>query len=1060
MSGLLIPVAAAASLSVAQRLRISRRRIRAAEAKSTIAEKAEKDATAAREQAEEFVSGAVRQTSELEEQNRNLASVNAVSFALSGSMDEDGATETALQLIARVLEVPAVQLHELRSEGLQPRHVFVTAEPETGGERLDEALMEQAMQSSEPIVAGDVAAPLQPYAIIALIAKGRRVGSLAAIGTREAGWDERALRMFELIGRELGVALENECLYRDAVDGAEAETMVSTASRVVAVGEIDRALAQLLAMLAPVLDARVSGVVNRESGESTPRVIARYGESGSPALNAAFSAALESAPALAADRTTALVLGTGGEGPLPDALQEAAVGALAIVPVAVVSSDEAMAGGEPGSVRTVSAVLVIAGDSDAEWGERSLGIMRRLAEIIARRLETDAFTQLQERRMQEFAGLAKVASTIQSTIDPDRLYSGFAMAVRDLVPYGHLYIARVDVHDGLAQVSSFDSDGNLMPARESDPADGEHAWLAQRSIEQWAAEDGVPSFIEDDDRFGLVAPMRPKGQLLGLVAIGTRDPSLGQAKTLLAQATEHLSLALDSAALYRQATERAARIQVFGNLASTVASVVDLRDAFEEFAEEMRWVVPFDSALMIDVDEETGELHEYASCPRRQRRRSTGALVTGTPLEHAVRVGETITMMRSDPLFSDLNWGVLGVEAQSVAAVPMIHNGKLHAVFTIVRNDEQAFEVDELAALEEVTGLLSVSIDRLRLYERAEYNARHDTLTGLPNQRYLQERLESLRSGVTEDGESAIMMLDLDQFKVFNDTLGHEAGDRVLQLVTRELKASTRGEDFVARNGGDEFVVVMEDSGERAAQALANRIHETLVDLHTEIPGAPVKIRTSIGIAVAPNDGRTVEDVLRAADGAMYEAKSEEDRQHTRLARESRQDERARKLHVREGRTSTDAILNASRAGGSDEELDALATAERYALVAAVRLDAHPEATVPLRLLIAGLAAGRFDDLERRRVREGAQMMIDGHNETWRRTAPDVMALNEQIAHAAVELAWTEAAPPVGEGLDLATAAVRAREILAGSVEDDVLDAVDLAARERMLNSRSDRLAA
>ncbi len=145
---------------MAQRLRISRRRIRAAEAKSTIAEKAEKDATAAREQAEEFVSGAVRQTSELEEQNRNLASVNAVSFALSGSMDEDGATETALQLIARVLEVPAVQLHELRSEGLQPRHVFVTAEPETGGERLDEALMEQAMQSSEPIVAGDVAAPL------------------------------------------------------------------------------------------------------------------------------------------------------------------------------------------------------------------------------------------------------------------------------------------------------------------------------------------------------------------------------------------------------------------------------------------------------------------------------------------------------------------------------------------------------------------------------------------------------------------------------------------------------------------------------------------------------------------------------------------------------------------------------------------------------------------------------------------------------------------------------------------------------------------------------------
>jgi hypothetical protein len=67
-------------------------------------------------------------------------------------------------------------------------------------------------------------------------------------------------------------------------------------------------------------------------------------------------------------------------------------------------------------------------------------------------------------------------------------------------------------------------------------------------------------------------------------------------------------------------------------------------------------------------------------------------------------------------------------------------------------------------------------------------------------------------------------------------------------------------------------------------------------------------------------------------------------------------------------------------------------------------------------VVIAGYAAGRFEDLERHRVREGAQMMIDGDNETWRRTAPDVMALNEQLAHAAVELAWAEAEPPVERG--------------------------------------------
>ena len=84
-------------------------------------------------------------------------------------------------------------------------------------------------------------------------------------------------------------------------------------------------------------------------------------------------------------------------------------------------------------------------------------------------------------------------------------------------------------------------------------------------------------------------------------------------------------------------------------------------------------------------------------------------------------------------------------------------------------------------------------------------------------------------------------------------------------------------------------------------------------------------------------------------------------------------------------------------------------------------------------------------------------MMIDGDNATWRRTAPDVMELNEQIAHAAVELAWAEAEPPVGEGLELDTAAVRVRELLDGSVPDDVLEAVEFAARERMLHSSTEQ---
>ncbi len=183
---------------------------------------------------------------------------------------------------------------------------------------------------------------------------------------------------------------------------------------------------------------------------------------------------------------------------------------------------------------------------------------------------------------------------------------------------------------------------------------------------------------------------------------------------------------------------------MLGNLASTVASAVDLRDTFDEFADEMRWIVPFDRALMLLVDNESGEVEEYASCPPAAGdRRATRVLTAGTPLAEAVRAGEAITLERTDPELAQLDWKLFGIDAQCVAAVPVVRDGETEAVFAIVRHARIGFDAEELLALEEVAGLIAVSIDRLRLYERAGFNARHDPLTGLPNRRFLDERLSA-----------------------------------------------------------------------------------------------------------------------------------------------------------------------------------------------------------------------------------------------------------------------------------------------------------------------------
>ncbi len=1005
----------------------------------------------------EFENGQTRQNRELEEQNRELATMNAVSLALSGPMDEEGATERAVRLVARLMQVPAVQLYVAPSGATPSHQLLVLAGPVDRISGLDVSRMREAMWQAGPRVIdadeagdGDEAAG-HPFALAPLTAKGRQVGSIAAIGERPGGWDDSSLRLIELIGRELGVALENERLFREAVEAAAVETLLNDISRVAGAGETESAFRQALERVADQIGACVAVAVTAQDGSS--EVIARYAVAGSEQLERATDALLPDVVALVAERDGPLLCGEGDEAPLPERLEEAGARAAAVVPLRVLVVGAGLADGEAGEdgtlLNTVQAALLFVAESSDALGRASLSLLARLATILEGRLERDALSRLQERRISELRGLARVAATIQSTIDPERLYAGFARAVFDLVPYEHMYVARLDASGSrLEYVRRFAAEGRSLPDPVLKPGDRSHHWLRGRTVSQWSHDDVLPSFIDGGDVRGLVAPMRPKGQPLGVVVVSIRDASIDGQGALLNQATEHLALALDGASLYRQATERAARLQVFGNLASTVASVVDLRDAFDDFVDEMRWIVPFDSAVMFLVNEGGDELELYAACPPRPVGRRTPQLLDRSPLSLAVERGNAVTFERSDPALKDYDWSALGIDAESVAAVPVVYDGKTQAIFAIVRTEPSDYDVEQLSILEEIAGLLSVSIDRLRLYERAEHNSRHDPLTGLPNQRYLDERLVSLRAGLTEDGESALLMLDVDELKAFNDTLGHEAGDRVLILLAREIRAVCRGEDFVARVGGDEFVIVMEHSGEQAALAVAERLHRTLEDVHTEIPGAPASIRVSIGVALAPTDGRAVADLLRAADAAMYDVKFN-DGARTQLAREAKnRASPARRLRRRQNQAGTDALLDAVASGASDAEREALADAERYALATAVRLDFHPDALTSVRLTAAASAAGRYKDRERQRVRDGALAMIDGYNDEWRRIDGRVVEDGEHIARCVTELAWLTAPPPTGDGLGVDDALARLHELY-GDVPDALFEALELVARER-----------
>lgn len=186
----------------------------------------------------------------------------------------------------------------------------------------------------------------------------------------------------------------------------------------------------------------------------------------------------------------------------------------------------------------------------------------------------------------------------------------------------------------------------------------------------------------------------------------------------------------------------------------------------------------------------------------------------------------------------------------------------------------QAVRNDEGKAIR-IAGSLTDITKRKNFEEKLAYDAIHDILTGLPNRKYLMERLSRSveRLKFADSYSFAVMFIDLDRFKTINDTLGHQAGDELLQKITKRLALAVRPSDMVARFGGDEFVVLIEQvKNVRQVTSVAERI---LFELQRPIKVLDQDIYSSasIGIAVSTPEHKSPDELMREADLAMYRAK-------------------------------------------------------------------------------------------------------------------------------------------------------------------------------------------
>ena len=313
-------------------------------------------------------------------------------------------------------------------------------------------------------------------------------------------------------------------------------------------------------------------------------------------------------------------------------------------------------------------------------------------------------------------------------------------------------------------------------------------------------------------------------------------------------------------------------LRIIYRIAQETSSVLELDVLLQRIVDIIREVMDYYMvAVMLPVDGRPGlqvGAQSGYSVDITGRTLEPGEGVTGWVFEHGTPL--VVPDVSADPRYVGLDR-----EVRSELAFPLISRGRLIGVLNAESEHADAFTAADLGLMSAVGSQLAACVEVAQLHHTLKREATHDPLTRLNNRRLFLDRIakEIARAEAAQEAFS-IVFLDVDDLKVVNDTYGHLAGDALLREVANALTDAVRGEDVVARYGGDEFIVLLPGTPRAAATVVAQRITEGIARHRflagrqlLQIPGV------SLGIATFPEDGGTADDLLAVADVTLYKQK-------------------------------------------------------------------------------------------------------------------------------------------------------------------------------------------
>lgn len=344
---------------------------------------------------------------------------------------------------------------------------------------------------------------------------------------------------------------------------------------------------------------------------------------------------------------------------------------------------------------------------------------------------------------------------------------------------------------------------------------------------------------------------------------------------------QHAAISLERARLLAEAEQRAAELEAIRKASLSLTASLERKDVFQSILKSALNLSPDAlDAYIFTLDTEDNSINFGAS---RWANREDGQIwktVRPEGLTATVaKTGEVIVVedVISHPLYKDSHWVKNGWRG-SIIGMPLKSGADVVGVMNIAFRKRQEFSKDQLRVLGLLSDQAALAIINSRLHEIVKQQAITDKLTGLPNRRAFDDRLDGeIRRSSRYNHTFSLMMIDIDHFKHVNDTYGHLIGDRVLQTIAHKLENSTRDTDFVARLGGDEFALILPETNHEQANMLGEKIRKIITkqpfsfQVDDEIVQLPLSF--SMGIAGYPFHALNSVALLEFADNELYRDK-------------------------------------------------------------------------------------------------------------------------------------------------------------------------------------------